>query len=224
VDQDFRVLFPLMAESDDLFEEKLLAAWEAKGTVPPRTIHDGTPRILDPRVQPAPFTQLPRRTSPRRWVQSTLALAACCAIIAGSLFLTHETDPIVWSDAEIVQSAHYRGSTGLEKLPVYTRGELELLTSSLRESVETELENMSASDKKAWQSWMLSTRIQELDSGRLAIKVQAFRARGKKPAKEWLKNYSDAESLRAKIDEYGRQIVRDLAQLSHYSQDFNEQK
>ena len=153
-------------------------------------------------------------------VRLTLAAAAFCAVVAVGIYST-QTPPIVW-EIEIVQQAAYRGAGGEEALPRYTRADMTKLTSSLRASVEDELRYMDTDKRKAWPGWVLSTRIQELEAGRLAVQVQAYKSKGEKPVKEWLKNYADAQAFRSRVDDYGRQIVEDLAQLGHGSQDYIE--
>jgi anti-sigma-K factor RskA len=215
-DQELKKLAPYATLDDKGLAEKLLAEWEASQA------GDDEPDKLFSRRQSV--TVRARSQRPRfrfsKPVRLTLAAAAFCAVVAVGIYNT-QTPPIIW-EIEIVQQATYRGASGEEALPRYTRSDMTELTSSLRASVEDEFRYMATKDKKTWPGWVLSTRIQELEAGRLAVQVQAYKSKGEKPVKEWLKNYADAQAFRSRVDDYGRQIVEDLAQLGHGSQDYIE--
>jgi hypothetical protein len=144
---------------------------------------------------------------------------ACCvlAVVIGVQQL-RPSGEIAWTDAEIVQEARYRGTQGEDVLPRYSHAEMKALTVALRESVEFQYRDLAAQDVKAGRNagragWILSTRVQELDEGRISIQVQAFVSKGEEPVKEWLKNYADAQSFQARVYEYSRQIAQDLLAL-----------
>ncbi|MFH0908326.1 MAG: hypothetical protein V1929_06155 [bacterium] len=215
-DRELRRLAPFASVSEEELQERVLAAWDAGQA---NEGDRGNPSIRRNSVVLKPASRRPHFQF-NKPVRLAFA-AAACGIVAVVGVRQMQTPAFVW-EVEIIQQAKYRGAGGEEALPRYTRADMTELTSSLRASVEDEFRYLANRDRTVWPGWVLSTRIQELESGRLAVQVQAYKSKGEKPIKEWLKNYADAQSFRARVYDYGRQIVEDLAQLGHGTQDYIE--
>lgn len=202
-------------ETDDQLAERLLKTWEAStagaGQTSPRFTTDEDGKV---RRRSAPPAVRPTSTRFRFSRTVRIALLAAAFAFCGVVLLRQvPQQPIEWSEAEIIQQAVYRGPSGTDAPPRYSRDEMKAMTAELRKSVEFQYRDRLKTGRGASRpatAWKLSTRIQELESGRISVQVQAFHPKTGDPVKEWLKNFADASAFRNRVYEYSQQIVQDL--------------
>ena len=157
-----------------------------------------------------------RRKSRLILFRSVTVLAAAAAIVLLLAVPRYLTNPIDWGPPIVGQDAQLRqpGET-TQSLRKYTQEELRQSFDRFRVSLDREYRHSSSGLREFFshRKWKLSTSIQEMRAGRVAVFVAAARSDESSRPREWTEYYHDLNAWRDDADALGARIAKELGKV-----------
>ena len=212
-DRLFRSVSSRMNQTEDALDERVLQAWEALHAQDSGMKMEGE---IIPFVPPVAVQMRSKSwwRQGRLYLRAAAGIAACFMVAFG--LRNYYSSPLEWEQGQ-VQTLQYRGAEGVAS--VYSKGEMELLSRQLRETImkgyKTEFGGgMKRSFLRKNTSWILVTKLQELPARSLYVQVEAYDSSHRTLAREWSTRYMDSQSFSSEMEGFGYQVAKDLISLN----------